>query len=232
MTVLTDAARRTIAEHETLVLSDRDPAVFFDALINPPKPSERLQRAFAEHKRRVMLWIAKRPSADLQIVLLNEQHDRASFTCGVESLDRYIKTQAGQDVRRKANAVFVLSEKDAPAHILGYYTLCAMAISQGDVPETARKHIPRYPLVSATLIGRLAVSKDRQGQRLGAVLLADALQRTFESAGTVGSSMVVVDALDEGAAGFYAAHGFVRLPDSLRLVLPMRLADGSAERWA
>jgi uncharacterized protein (DUF1778 family) len=54
MTALTDAARRTIAEHETLVLSDRDRAVFFDALINPPTPSERLQRAFAEHKRRVM----------------------------------------------------------------------------------------------------------------------------------------------------------------------------------
>lgn len=54
VTALTDAARRTIAEHETLVLSDRDRAVFFDALINPPAPSERLQRAFAEHKRRVM----------------------------------------------------------------------------------------------------------------------------------------------------------------------------------
>ena len=63
-----------------------------------------------------------------------------------------------------------------------------------------------------------------------AVLLADALQRAFESASTVGSSMVIVDALDEPAARFYAAHGFVRLPDSLRLVLPMRLAGGSAER--
>jgi uncharacterized protein (DUF1778 family) len=54
MTALTDAARRTIAKHETLVLSDRDRAVFFDALVHPPAPSERLQRAFAEHKRRVM----------------------------------------------------------------------------------------------------------------------------------------------------------------------------------
>ena len=174
--------------------------------------------------------MAKRPSDDLQIVLLHEQHDRGSFTCGEESLDRYLKTQAGQDVRRKANAVFVLVEPDDPARILGYYTLCAIGIAQGEVPEAARKDIPRYPLVSATLIGRLAVSKDRQGQRLGAVLLADALQRAFESANTVGSSMVVVDALDESAAGFYAAHGFVRLPDSLRLVLPMRLAGGTAER--
>jgi predicted GNAT family N-acyltransferase len=99
-----------------------------------------------------------------------------------------------------------------------------MAISQGDVPEAARKHFPRYPLVSSTLIGRLAVARDSQGQRLGSILLADALQRAFESADTVGSSMVVVDALDEATAGFHAAHGFVRLPDSLRLVLPMRLA--------
>jgi predicted GNAT family N-acyltransferase len=174
--------------------------------------------------------MAKRPSEDLRIVLLDEAHDRGSFSCGVESLDRYLKTQAGQDVRRKANAVFVLSEPGEPTRILGYYTLCAMALPQGEVPEAARKHIPRYPLVSATLIGRLAISKDRQGQRLGAVLLADALQRAFESADTVGSSMVVVDALDESAAGFYAAHGFVRLPDSLRLVLPMRLAGGRTER--
>ena len=174
--------------------------------------------------------MTKQPSGDLRIVLFDEQHDRGSFTCGVESLDRYLKTQAGQDVRRKANAVFVLNEVGEPARILGYYTLCAMAVSQGDVPEAARKYIPRYPLVSATLIGRLAVATEHQGQRLGAVLLADALQRAFESASTVGSSMVVVDALDEPAASFYAAHGFVRLPDSLRLVLPMRLAGGRAER--
>ena len=174
--------------------------------------------------------MAKQPSADLQIVLLGEEHDRSSFTCGVESLDRYLKSQAGQDVRRKANAVFVLNQRDEPARVLGDYTLCAMAISQGEVPEAARKHVPRYPLVSATLIGRLAVAEDRQGERLGAVLLADALRRAFESASTVGSSMIVVDALDDAAAGFYAAHGFVRLPDSLRLVMPIRLVGGAAER--
>jgi GNAT superfamily N-acetyltransferase len=165
--------------------------------------------------------MAKQQLADLRVALLGAPHDRAGFACGVESLDRYLKTQAGQDVRRKANAVFVLSAADAPARILGYYTLCATAISQGEAPEEARKHIPRYPLISCTLIGRLAVAKDSQGQGLGSILLADALRRAFESASSVGACMVVVDALDETAAGFYAAHGFVRLPDSLRLVLPM-----------
>jgi uncharacterized protein (DUF1778 family) len=55
VTALTDTARRTIAEHETLVLSDRDREAFFDALVHPPEPSERLVRALAEHKGRVVL---------------------------------------------------------------------------------------------------------------------------------------------------------------------------------
>ena len=53
VTALTDTARRTIAEHETLALSARDRTAFFDALVNPPEPSERLVRALSEHKRRV-----------------------------------------------------------------------------------------------------------------------------------------------------------------------------------
>ena len=53
LTAITDAARRTIAEHETLNLSGRDRAAFFEAMIDPPAPSERLARAFAEHGRRI-----------------------------------------------------------------------------------------------------------------------------------------------------------------------------------
>jgi uncharacterized protein (DUF1778 family) len=53
VTALADTARRTIAEHETLTLSARDRAAFFEALVHPPKPSERLVRALADHKRRV-----------------------------------------------------------------------------------------------------------------------------------------------------------------------------------
>jgi uncharacterized protein (DUF1778 family) len=54
MTALTEAARRTIAEHESIVLSKRDRAVFFDTLVNPPAPNERLARAFEGHGRRVL----------------------------------------------------------------------------------------------------------------------------------------------------------------------------------
>ena len=53
------------------------------------------------------------------------------------------------------------------------------------------------------------------------MLLADAVHRAYASAAAVGSSMLVVDAINERAAAFYQGSGFVRLPDLLRLVLPM-----------
>ena len=76
------------------------------------------------------------------------------------------------------------------------------------------------------MIGRLAVAKDR----LGEVLVVDALQRVFRQR----QQGRVLDGhgrrAGRGVAGFCAAHGFVRLPDSLRLVLPMRMAAGGTER--
>jgi len=47
------AADEMIREHETLVLDEADWGVFLDALENSPKPTARLRRAFAEHKKRI-----------------------------------------------------------------------------------------------------------------------------------------------------------------------------------
>lgn len=112
--------------------------------------------------------------------------------------------------------------EDTPSLIAGYFTLCATGLAPGAIPEAARKHIPRYPMVSATLLGRLAVSREFQGQGLGSILLAKALAKAYENAAQVGSSMVVTDAINARAAKFYAAHGFIQLSESMRLVLPMQ----------
>jgi GNAT superfamily N-acetyltransferase len=124
-------------------------------------------------------------------------------------------------MRRKANAIFVLVREDDPVFIAGYFTLCSYGLAPGSIPDEARKQIPRYPLVSATLLGRLAVRKELQGCGLGGILLSLALRKACENASVVGSSMMVVDAIDEREAQFYAAHGFIRLPESMRLILPM-----------
>jgi len=161
-------------------------------------------------------------AAKFTIQPLQPHHDRAGFSCGKAMLDTYLHQQAGQDIRRRANAVFVITPVEAQERILGYYTLCATALQPGDIPDSARRHLPRYPLVASTLIGRLAISQDEQGKGLGSILLMDALERAYVSAATVGSCMVVVDAIDEKAAAFYRAHGFIQLMESARLILPMR----------
>jgi GNAT superfamily N-acetyltransferase len=159
--------------------------------------------------------------APFRIEPLAAVQDRLGFKCGVESLDRYLKEQASQDVRRKANAVFVFVKESEPERICGYFTLCAGSLPPGTVPDAAKKFLPRYPAVSCTLLGRLAIDAAFQGQGIGGALLAEALRHAFENAAFVGSSMVVVDAFDERAASFYQAHGFLRFPESMRLGLPM-----------
>jgi len=86
-------------------------------------------------------------------------------------------------VRRKTNAVFVLTDPSEPRTIIGYFSLCATAVSLGDVPEILRRRLPRHPLVSATLVGRLAVARERQGSGVGAALLSRAWRRGFRLAG-------------------------------------------------
>jgi hypothetical protein len=43
------------------------------------------------------------PRSDLKVDALTLHHDRNRLSCGVDSLDRHLRTQASQDVRRKAN---------------------------------------------------------------------------------------------------------------------------------
>jgi uncharacterized protein (DUF1778 family) len=54
LSALTEATRATITRHESLVLSERDRAAFFDALMHPPKPNARLWRAFHAASERVV----------------------------------------------------------------------------------------------------------------------------------------------------------------------------------
>jgi GNAT superfamily N-acetyltransferase len=153
---------------------------------------------------------------------LANHHNRAVFSCGKEDLDRYLKNQAGQDARRKVAVTFVLVEVGGK-DVLGYYTLSAFGIDLGDLPPHIVKKLPRYPVVPATLIGRLALDSRLRGQRLGEFLLMDALQRAFMQSYYIASAAVVVDAIDEEARRFYLHFDFLSFPSRPeRLFLPMR----------
>lgn len=156
---------------------------------------------------------------------LGKQHDRSRFSSGVEPLDRYLREHARQDARKRVAAPFVLCEA-ASNTVLGYYTLSALSIDVGAWPDDVARKLPRYPLVPATLLGRLAVDSTVRGTGAGEHLLMDALHRAVVASRDVASVAVIVDAKDDTAASFYTRYGFVRFPDQpRRLFLPMAVIE-------
>ena len=91
------------------------------------------------------------------------------------------------------------------------------------LPEALAKRLARYPVVPATLLGRLAVSTAYRGRRLGETLLFDALHRSLLQSALIASAGVIVDAKDEKTAAFYLKYGFMPIVDAeQRLFLPMK----------
>jgi ribosomal protein S18 acetylase RimI-like enzyme len=144
--------------------------------------------------------------APYRIEALGAQHDRKAFSSGVAALDRYFQEQVTQDIRRRATTCYVATNT-ATGTVAGYYTIAAGSIPLSDLPENIRKKLPRYPLVPAAQLGRLAVDQAHRGRRLGGMLLGDAVLRAHRSELAVFA--VAVDAKDEQAESFYRHHGFV-----------------------
>lgn len=163
--------------------------------------------------------------APFRVAALDGSHDRATFSSGTPALDRYLREQVTQDIRRRVTACFVALT--GSNRIAGYYTLASASLLLTDLPAATAKKLPRYPTVPAVRMGRLAVDQTFKGQGLGGALLADALLRAARS--EIAAHALMVDAKDAMAAAFYRHHGFVALPETpLMLFLP--LATVSAHR--
>ncbi|MBL8672100.1 MAG: GNAT family N-acetyltransferase [Alphaproteobacteria bacterium] len=149
---------------------------------------------------------------------LSSAHDRQAFDSGVEALDRYLRERASQDIRRRLSNCFVALDKGG--RIAGYYTLAATGLPLTALADDEAKRLPRYPLLPAGLIGRLAVHRAFRGLGLGAALVVDAIERSIAADPAIFA--LVVDAKDEAAAAFYRHLGFqpfVSKPMSLFLPL-------------
>ena len=158
--------------------------------------------------------------APFLLVPLDAAHDRTGFNSDSEPLNRYLREQVTQDIRRRAAACFV-ALRDGQ-RIAGYYTLASASLLLVDLPARTGKKLPRYPTVPAIRMGRLAVDQEFKGQGLGGALLADALDRAVRS--EIAAFALIVDAKDEAATAFYRHHGFIALPDSLSMFLPLATA--------
>ena len=158
---------------------------------------------------------------DLKVSLLSKSHDRSFFDCGKELLNGYLKKQASQDVKKKLSVCFVLH--DAFNKVLAYYTLSSSSIPQKDIPNNYAKKLPNsYSAIPVTLLGRLAVDQTVFGKGHGEYLLLHALLECYKvSKNSIGSLAVVVDPIDASAVYFYEKYGFILLPASGKMFLPM-----------
>ena len=148
-----------------------------------------------------------------------DAQDRTTFRSGSKALDRYIREQASQDQGRRIASCFVAVAVDGK--IAGYYTIAATALAADQLSNERSRGLPRYPLIPAVLLGRLAVDENHQGNGLGGVLIANALRRATGS--EVMAYAMIVEAKDVTAARFYVHHGFEPLAGRpLRLIRPLR----------
>lgn len=148
------------------------------------------------------------------ITKLAKHHDKTNFDCGIEALNRFIRQQASQLLKRHETVIYGAIDDD---HLAGFYTLSACQIMQADDAELLKCQSPHSP-IGCVLLGRLAVDKAYQGQGLGADLLLHAMQTSKRLSDMLGLAFVVVDAKDDTAHAFYSKYGFCELSQK-----PMRL---------
>jgi len=161
------------------------------------------------------------------IELLSAAHNRAGFSSGLESVDRYFREIARGHLEKGVSITRVIVEADAcdPKPVLGFFTLSGIVVEAKPWPG-APKGLPSQA-VPAVLLGRLAVASEFQGKGIGAMLVATARQLAYETITRTGGIGLVVDAAHDQAALFYSRFGFKPVSaGSLRLFLPAKSLEG------
>jgi predicted N-acetyltransferase YhbS len=141
---------------------------------------------------------------------LESSHSRASFDCGVASLNEFLKKYALQNQKKNASVTYVATRGK---RIVGYYTLAYGSIAYDEASESVKKGLGKYP-IPVMLLARLAVDQSERGTGMGKALLKDALLRTLQALDIAGLRAVLVHAKDDDAKAFYERFGFESSPVS------------------
>jgi len=150
--------------------------------------------------------------------LLTKEHHLDSFSCGVASLDDWLKRRAYPNLVSGASRTYVVAEGQ---RVVGYYCLASGALALSDTPGPIRRNMPDP--VPMGILGRLAVDRDFHGKGLGVALLQDAVIRTAQAGGIIGIRGLLVHAISEEAKAFYEYHGFIASPTQpMTLILSLK----------
>ena len=138
---------------------------------------------------------------------LSSHHSCSDFSCGIASLDDWLKRRAYTNQISGATRTFVLCVDN---RIVGYYALASGAISVQSALGKFRRNMPDP--IPVVILARLAIDSSYQSQGLGRALFRDAALRVVQAADTIGIRGIIVHAISEEAKDFYLGLGFILSP--------------------
>ena len=138
---------------------------------------------------------------------LSSHHSCSDFSCGIASLDDWLKRQAYTNQISGATRNFVICVDN---RVVGYYALASGAISVQSALGKFRRNMPDP--IPVVILARLAIDSSYQSQGLGRALFRDAALRVVQAADTIGIRGIIVHAISEEAKDFYLALGFILSP--------------------
>jgi GNAT superfamily N-acetyltransferase len=154
------------------------------------------------------------------VARFDQSHDRSKFDCGIGSLNRYLLTQATQDLRRGLAVPYVVAEPPNNA-VVAYFTLSAASIDLGSLPDKLARKLPSGAVIGASLLGRMAVDRTHQGTGLGELMIGAAIDLSFAQSPMV-CAIIIVDAINEDVARFYRHFDFIPFPEMPRRLFLVR----------
>jgi GNAT superfamily N-acetyltransferase len=152
---------------------------------------------------------------------LSAEYRIAGFACGEASLDEWLWRRALPNQITGASRTFVVT--DESKLVVAYYAIAAGAISHQEASGRIRRNMPDP--VPVMVLARLAVDQRFQGQKLGAAMLQDAVQRTLAVAQSAGVRALLVHALNESSRQFYIHYGFESSPVNPMTMLLLHARD-------
>lgn len=147
---------------------------------------------------------------------IGPDHVVEGFSCGQESLDRWLIERASRSEGRTARTYVV---RDEDRRVAGYCCLSAGSLSHAEAPGRLRRNAPDP--IPVIVLGRLAVDERYQGHGVGSGLVRDAMERTVAAAGIIGVRGLLVNALSDEVEGFYLELGFLKTPVENTVVMPV-----------